>query len=35
VNACRKPGEWQTLVIDFRAPRFDAAGKKIENGEIL
>jgi hypothetical protein len=26
VNACRKPGEWQTFDIVFRAPRFDEAG---------
>lgn len=26
VNACRKPGEWQTLDIVFEAPRFDNAG---------
>ena len=31
VNACKKPGEWQTLVIQFRAPRFDEAGKKTAN----
>jgi hypothetical protein len=35
VNACRKPSEWQTLVISFRAPRFDAAGKKTENAKFL
>ena len=31
VNAAKKPGEWQTLEIVFRAPRFDADGKKIAN----
>ena len=31
VNACKPPGEWQKLVIDFRAPRFDETGKKIAN----
>lgn len=28
VQAARPMGEWQTLEIDFTAPRFDAAGKK-------
>ena len=27
VNACRKPGEWQTYDIIFEAPRFDAEKK--------
>jgi len=35
VNACKKPGEWQTLVIDFRAPRFDASGKKTANAKFV
>ena len=28
-NASKAPGEWQTLDITFRAPRFDDAGKKL------
>lgn len=35
VNACRAPGEWQSLHIWFQAPRFDAAGKKIANAKVL
>jgi hypothetical protein len=31
VNASRKPGEWQELDVRFRAPRFDAAGRKTAN----
>ena len=27
VNACRKPGEWQTYDIVFEAPRYDPQGK--------
>ncbi len=27
VNACRKPGEWQSYDIIFTAPRFDSEGK--------
>jgi hypothetical protein len=34
VNACKKPGEWQTLDIWFRAPRVDKKGDKIANGQF-
>ena len=34
-NAARAPGEWQTFDITFRAPRFDAAGKKTENARFV
>lgn len=30
VNVCRKPGEWQTYDIIFKAPRFDEAGKLVK-----
>lgn len=29
VNASRPPGEWQRFEVLFRAPRFDAAGRKV------
>ena len=35
VNACKKPGEWQKYVIEFIAPKFDAAGKKIANAKFV
>jgi hypothetical protein len=35
VNACKKPGQWQKLVIDFRAPRFDADGHKTANAKFV
>jgi hypothetical protein len=34
VNACKAPGEWQTLDVVFLAPRFDKEGKKIKNAVI-
>lgn len=34
VNACRKPGEWQTYDIIFKAPRFDSEGVLTEPGTI-
>jgi len=35
MNASKPPGEWQTFDITFRAPRFDATGKKIENARFV
>ena len=35
VNAAKAPGEWQKFVIDFRAPKFDAAGKKTANAVFV
>jgi 3-keto-disaccharide hydrolase len=34
VNACKAPGEWQTLDVTFLAPRFDKDGTKIKNAQI-
>jgi hypothetical protein len=34
VNACRKPGEWQTYDIVFIAPKFDQAGKLLEPARV-
>ncbi len=34
VNAARPPGDWQTLDVVFRAPRFDASGKKVADARF-
>ncbi|NLH17030.1 MAG: DUF1080 domain-containing protein, partial [Phycisphaerae bacterium] len=35
INASRQPGQWQKFVIDFQAPKFDAAGNKTANAKFL
>jgi hypothetical protein len=35
VNASKKPGEWQQYMIEWRAPKFDASGKKVKNAEFV
>jgi hypothetical protein len=35
VNACRKPGEWQTYDIVFHRPRFDKDGKVLEPARMM
>lgn len=34
-NASRKPGEWQSFVIEFAPPQFDATGAKKANATFL
>jgi hypothetical protein len=34
VNAARAPGQWQTLEIVFRAPKFDSEGRKTANARF-
>ena len=33
-NACRAPGLWQHLHVEFEAPRFDAGGNKTRNARF-
>lgn len=35
LNASRPPGEWQTFDVVFRAPRFDASGRKVANARFV
>ena len=35
INASRAPGQWQSFEVVFRAPRFDARGKKVENARFV
>ncbi len=35
VNASKKPGEWQSFDVIFKAPRFDKDGKKIADAEFV
>ena len=35
VNASKPPGEWQIFDVLFRAARFDASGKKVENARFI
>jgi hypothetical protein len=34
-NASKAPGEWQSFDVVFRAPRFDATGRKTENAKFI
>jgi len=34
VNACRKPGEWQTYDVIYHGPRFDGGGKLLKAATV-
>ncbi len=34
-NASKAPGQWQKYVIEYRAPQFDATGKKTANAVVV
>ena len=33
-NASKKPGEWQSFDVVFRAPKFDGTGRKVQNARF-
>jgi len=35
VNASKAPGAWQQYVIEWKAPKFDANGRKVADAEFL
>jgi hypothetical protein len=35
VNASLKPGQWQKYIIEWQAPKFDAAGEKTQNAKFI
>jgi hypothetical protein len=35
VNASKPPGIWQTFDVQFRGPRFNVSGKKVENARFV
>ena len=35
VNAAKRPGEWQTMDIIFKSPRFDEEGKKMAHAKFV
>lgn len=34
-NASKRPGDWQSFDVVFRAPRFDVNGRKVENARFV